>query len=428
MTVENFIAGEFKRLADVMPGDTRWRVTLGSYVPIPDLRRGPAKVQYPTKVLWRSDYADLSPVGDAAGRDGLTRDQAIERVPDLIRAQGDLKQARIILTPYSPTHYLSHLDDCSQDALQALIADGFLPCAVIQTSPGKANVIFRAPRPAGQSPHAGHEINKGVSQALNARYGDPSARNAVQPFRWPGFTNLKPKYERSDGGYPLITLTYAVRQDCPGFAKLLAAEPVVVKIEPPHVSVVRQVVRQIKRGALDRDGSALRALKTQPHVRAYCVHASAIRRDAEAGKLNIKRREDGRLCQFSIDGMAGRRMRQTNWSIEQIAIAIAVGTNIVRDHFEIEIEKNPTKYSTKIADHVFQIDLARFTDERWRIAEEVAAGIDPPILAARRAAVGWTSTAPPPARRVPRAVVIADPDADATRSVLTVGGRGRRMV
>jgi hypothetical protein len=427
MTSENFIATEFVRLADALPPDTRWRVTMSSYVAVPDPRRGPGKMQYPTKLLRRADYSDLNPISDGAGRDGLTLRQVIERVQELCRAQADARQGRIILTPHSPGHHLSHIDDCSPDALQKMIADGFTPCTVIQTSPGKANVLLSAPRVDHCTDYSGHQAGKAVSQALNLKYGDPGARNEIQPFRCPGFANMKPKYKRADGTYPMIVLRHAVRQDCPAFARLLSEQP--IQVESAHEAAARRVVQEINTATFWDDASVIARLKKEPRVRAYAAHAAAIRRDAEAGKLAIKREASGVLNQWSVDGMAARRMRQTGWSIEDVTVAVAVGTNLVRAHYKIDEIRTARAYSTKITDHAFSLDMSRFSDERWRIQDELASGVTPPILAKRWTEAGHTApviSTIPPGRRAAGATISSEAE-DAKVSVLSRNGVGRKV-
>ena len=82
-----------------------------------------------------------------------------------------------------------------------LAADGFTPCAVVETSAGnfqawlKHSVVF--PK----------LLSTFAAQTLAARYNaDPSAADWRRFGRLPGFTNCKPKYKRPDGLFPFVRL------------------------------------------------------------------------------------------------------------------------------------------------------------------------------------------------------------------------------
>src|SRR5271170_6018471 len=101
----------------------------------------------------------------------------------------------------SGEHRFTALDDLNEVSLAKLSADGFNPCAVVETSAGnfqawlKHSIVF--PKLIGTF----------VAQTLAGRYdADPSAADWRRFGRLPGFTNCKPKYRKPDSHFPFVNL------------------------------------------------------------------------------------------------------------------------------------------------------------------------------------------------------------------------------
>jgi len=93
------------------------------------------------------------------------------------------------------------LDDLDEGSLARLSADGFNPCAVVETSSGNFQAWIRHvtvfPKHLGTF----------AAQTLASRYGaDPSAADWRRFGRLPNFTNCKPKYRKPDGFFPFVRL------------------------------------------------------------------------------------------------------------------------------------------------------------------------------------------------------------------------------
>ncbi len=93
------------------------------------------------------------------------------------------------------------LDDLDASKLARLTADGFEPCAVVETSRGNFQAWLKhtsiLPKLLGTL----------AAQILAARYGaDPSAADWRRFGRLPGFTNCKPKYKQDNGLFPFVRL------------------------------------------------------------------------------------------------------------------------------------------------------------------------------------------------------------------------------
>ena len=144
------------------------------------------------------DIGVLSKRGMLPGLDGIPAEAVLARLPMLKRCNA--RGSHIYIRPAGEHRYTA-LDDLSETSLEKLSADGFNPCAVVETSAGnfqawlKHSVVF--PK----------LLSTFAAQTLAARYdADPSAADWRRFGRLPGFTNCKPKYKRPDGLFPFVRL------------------------------------------------------------------------------------------------------------------------------------------------------------------------------------------------------------------------------
>jgi hypothetical protein len=101
----------------------------------------------------------------------------------------------------SGQHSLTVLDDLAQDSVVRLSADGFEPCAVVETSPGNFQAWLKHHRIYETA------ISTFIAQELARRYqADPSAADWRRFGRLPGFTNCKPKHRQANGLFPFVLL------------------------------------------------------------------------------------------------------------------------------------------------------------------------------------------------------------------------------
>ena len=144
------------------------------------------------------DVGVLSERGMLPGLDGITGSAVIERL-SLLKYR-NARGSHIYIRP-SGEHRYTALDDLSEISLSRLIADGFIPCAVVETSAGNFQAWLRHPTIFPKL------IGTFAAQTLATRYdADPSAADWRRFGRLPGFTNCKPKYKRPDGLFPFVRL------------------------------------------------------------------------------------------------------------------------------------------------------------------------------------------------------------------------------
>ena len=144
------------------------------------------------------DVGVLSDRGMLPGLDGIPASAVIERLSML--KYRNARGSHIYIRP-SGEHRYTVLDDLSEISLASLDADGFTPCAVIETSPGNFQAWLRH---ATVLPKL---LATFAAQTLATRYdADPSAADWRRFGRLPGFTNCKPRYRRPGGLFPFVRL------------------------------------------------------------------------------------------------------------------------------------------------------------------------------------------------------------------------------
>jgi len=147
------------------------------------------------------DLGILSDRGMLPGLSNLPTECVLSRLA-LLKAH-NARGAHIYVRP-AGEHRFTVLDDLNQGGVDQLTADGYDPCAVVETSLGNFQAWLKHddeyPAP----------LSTFIAQTLGKRYrADPSAADWRRFGRLPGFTNCKPKYRKSNGLYPYVLLRSA---------------------------------------------------------------------------------------------------------------------------------------------------------------------------------------------------------------------------
>ena len=144
------------------------------------------------------DVGVLSARGMLPGLDGIPAATVLAKL-SLLKYR-NARGSHIYIRP-SGEHRYTALDNLSEAALTKLSADGFTPCAVVETSAGNFQAWLKHPAVFPKL------LGTFAAQTLAARYdADPSAADWRRFGRLPGFTNCKPKYKRPDGLFPFVHL------------------------------------------------------------------------------------------------------------------------------------------------------------------------------------------------------------------------------
>ncbi len=144
------------------------------------------------------DIGVLSERGMLPSLSNLPAEAVLFRVP-FLRAH-NAQGAHIYIRP-AGEHRYTVLDDLSSESVKRLSADGYEPCALVETSSGNFQAWLKH---AEAYPAA---LSTLAAQTLAGRYGaDPNAADWRRFGRLPGFTNTKPKYQKTDGLFPYVLL------------------------------------------------------------------------------------------------------------------------------------------------------------------------------------------------------------------------------
>ena len=144
------------------------------------------------------DVGVLSSRGMLPGLDAIPASAVLDKLR-LLKFR-NARGSHIYLRPSGEPRY-TVLDDLDEAKLARLGANGFEPCAVVETSKGNFQAWLKhtavLPKLLGTF----------AAQTLAARYGaDPSAADWRRFGRLPGFTNCKPKYKQDNGLFPFVRL------------------------------------------------------------------------------------------------------------------------------------------------------------------------------------------------------------------------------
>jgi hypothetical protein len=115
-------------------------------------------------------------------------------------------------------HNLSLVDDLSADGVREMVRSGFMPAAVLETSPGNFQAWLKHPE---QLPKA---LGTAVARALAEKFGgDRGAADWRHYGRLAGFTNRKEKYRDPQTGlHPFVKLIQAGGAVYPAAEEFLA--------------------------------------------------------------------------------------------------------------------------------------------------------------------------------------------------------------
>jgi RepB DNA-primase from phage plasmid len=134
------------------------------------------------------DVGVLSDRGMLPGLDGIPAAAVLDRLA-LLKYR-NAHGSHIYIRPLGE-HRFTTLDDLGKTSLASLSADGFTPCAVVETSTGNFQAWLKHPRVFPKL------LSTFAAQTLAARYdADPSAADWRRFGRLPGFTNCKPSTAR----------------------------------------------------------------------------------------------------------------------------------------------------------------------------------------------------------------------------------------
>lgn len=269
-------------------------------------------------------------------RDGVTRGFTPQEIALHMREMLRLQRRgeNLYYTPLSDNKHHILIDDMNREKLEKLIADGYKPAVVLESSPGNYQAIITIPKLG--TPHDRDVANR-LAELLNREYGDPKLSGAIHPHRAPGFENRKPKHRREDGSYPQVKLLKAERREC---AKALALSR---QIDAEHQRQAALKAHRAERAPLSLELPASSAASASA-VAAYWRHYQDV--------LNVLKRTSGgnEIDLSRIDSMIAVRMRVTGHDQAAIEDAIRQCAPAIRHENE---SRNWNDYAQRTARYAY---------------------------------------------------------------------------
>ena len=269
----------------------------------------------PTKTPWVLDK-ELQPDGSRVSF-GYTPAQI---VTPKIQAKIDWamnnpqKNYHTYYTAISSKHHFLLVDDASYDSLEKMVAKGFSPVVVIESSPNNFQAIIKVQKLG--SVHD-KDISNRLSEYLNRNFGDKNMLGAIHPHRAPGCENKKQKHKKPDGSYPVVKLVSTANLP-DGCSKALALSRVIEEFLTARLAAAPagvQASAQLSKQDMPKTPA------TASEINAYNQHLADIMARFKFTDVDMSK----------LDGMIALRLRVTGHSQEKIyATLLECGPRIER--------------------------------------------------------------------------------------------------
>ena len=269
---------------------------------------------------------------DGATR-GFTPDELAGRMPEMQKLQR--RGENIYYTPLSGEKHHILIDDMTADSLDRLRKDGFLPAAILESSPGNYQCLLTVPK---LLTGFDRDVGNRLTERLNRLYGDKNLSGCIHPHRAPGFENRKLKHRREDGGFPQVRILFAERREC---GKALELSRQIDREYADAAKAQRERPRVVSSGRLGDP------------VAAYYAHLENIRKHLVIDDYS------------RVDAMIALRMRSNGHSRDDVAETIRQCAPTIREGKE---GRNWQRYAERTTDYAFgmagDVDMAK--NERYR--------------------------------------------------------------
>ncbi|AXC16240.1 traI protein (DNA helicase I) (plasmid) [Acidisarcina polymorpha] len=229
---------------------------------------------------------------------GFTPEEIAQRIPEMQRLQR--RGENIYYTPLSDNKHHILIDDMNRPKFAKLIADGYRPAALIESSPGNYQAIVTLPK---LGTPFDREVANRLTVELNQEYGDRKLSGAIHPHRAPGFENRKPKHMREDGSYPEVRLLKAERREDGKALEMTRA------IDADYTQRAEKHAREAG----------------QRHTAVASGQAKDLSQVYDAHRNDILARQKGDIDYSRLDSMIALRMRATHHDRSDIQAAILDG-------------------------------------------------------------------------------------------------------
>lgn len=289
-------------------------------------------------------------VGEHRGaRAGLVPSQVVSNIPHMMALAGTGESLRY--EPISDRKHHIVIDGLTSLQRDRLLADGYMPCAIIQTKPDEFQAVLTIEK-LGTKRDA--RVASQLAERLNHEYGDATAHAFASHA--PGFANRSALRHDTNVLPTEVLLTFAERRTCRKTSERAQ--------ELDDELVQNNHRRKIENTQSGMDGhSAIGGTKQDAAAaQVYFAH-----------RADILDRQSGPVDPSRIDFMIAQRMRVTGHSRNAIRVAILNGASKSRPTDAPAV--NWDAYATRTTNAVFAPtldkklpDLAAY-EERWRRLE-----------------------------------------------------------
>jgi hypothetical protein len=271
---------------------------------------------------------------DSNGKpEAMPYDKVMRQIPRFEKWQND-KHENIYYVPVSADKHHVLIDDMDRAKLDRLIADGYKPSVLIESSTGNYQAIITIDKQSDNAIINARVENK-LIEYFNKKYGDHKLTGPLHPHRAPSFLNLKSKHQRDDGSYPEVALRKHEQRQCE-LTKELAK------------GMIADIAKDIEKQ------QAHQQLRTKASIdQAYHFFDSEVK----------KRFGDD---QSKADVMVAVRLGAMGFSQGEVANAIAINSPIVRPTSEAN-KHDWSKYGDRAASVAFnqEAHIMRDYSERY---------------------------------------------------------------
>lgn len=263
-------------------------------------------------------------VGKGRGADGAEKFYAPDEVRSLIPylSAQNARGRDIYLTPIDQDHHYMVVDDMTETSLGDLIAAGYRPALVQESSAGNRQAVLKVPKERDRNEQkAANE----VVVNLNRRFGDPAFSGVVHPFRMAGFSNKKPGRNNA-------------------FTRIVQAVGGICTRAMEQLDAIR--------ARIVGERTATPNLPDAPRPRVADLPAASSA--SEAAFDRARQQAEGLAAHMGwqrdesrLDYRAAQTMAEDGWSRDEIAAAILTRSPNLGDR-----HRNPVDYAARTAENV----------------------------------------------------------------------------
>lgn len=322
--VADLAAGTYPAALDDRPGDP---VTpaIAAKQKAWDQQHGALQApEYRLTLMSRTEGLGSFNVGKGRGAAGAEKFYAPDEVRGLIPylSAQNARGRDIYLTPIDKDHHYIVVDDTTETSLGDLIAAGYRPAMVQESSAGNRQAVLKVPKERDRDEQkAANE----VVVNLNRRFGDAAFSGVIHPFRMAGFSNKKPG--RNNAFTRIVEAVGGICNRAMEQLDAIRARIVGERTATPNLpDVPRPRVADLPAASSESESAFDRA---RQQVEGLAAHMGW-------------QRDESRL-----DYRAAQTMAEDGWPRDEIAAAI-----ITRSPNLVDRHGNPVDYAARTAENV----------------------------------------------------------------------------